>query len=389
MNGLFGFWHRIPIQRRKRTVLFTLATLIVVFVFLAARWVLGIYVVGLLLAYLLAPVVKVLEQGIGWFADRIRLRLLRRMARSLGILISYLMVTALLVGFFSLVVPIVVREGRQLWAAREAIWDQATQWAEDLVAQYEVLPPRVQMQIELTIEDLTAYVTTIVRQAVQGTMAAVTYTFAIVLAITIIPFWTFFLLRDYGELRDSLYANLPVGIRADVHHIMRLVDRTIGGYLRGELVLMIVVGIMQAAGMALIGVPYALVLGVIAGLLEIVPSIGPTVAAIPAILVALTISPWLALLAAGVARLVQIVENSFIVPRVLGESVGLHPVVMMVMLVVGAEIGGLPGLILAPILTAVLRDIYRYLSHRFADEPCTPEEAVHRTINEEHFTLSL
>jgi predicted PurR-regulated permease PerM len=389
MNGFFGFWYRIPIQRRKRTLLFALATVLVLLVFWAARSVLGIYFVGLLLAYLLAPIVGAIQRGIEWFAKKIRFGLLRRMARSLSILISYLLLVAVLVGFVALVVPIVIRESQQLWAARESIWDQVTQWAEDLVAQYELLPPRVQVQIDDALQDLSAYVTQILRQGVQGTVVAVTYTFAIVLAITIIPFWAYFLLLDYGKLRDSMYRTLPSGLRADVRSIGRLIDRTIGGYLRGELVLMVVVGVMQFVGMSLIGVPYALVLGVIAGVLEVVPSIGPTVAAIPAILVALTISPWLALLAAGVARLVQMVENSFIVPRVLGESVGLHPVVMMVMLVVGAEVAGLPGLILAPILTAVLRDVYRYLAHRFADEPCTPEEALYRTVHDETFSMSL
>lgn len=389
MNGLSSFWHRIPLQRRKRLVLFTLATLLVIAVLVAARGVLGIYLVGLLLAYLLAPIVDAIQRGIEWLAVKIRFGFLRRLARSLSILISYLMLTAVIVGFFALVVPMVMRESQQLWEAREGIWDQVTKWADDLVEQYELLPDRVKQQIDDTLRDLSAYVTQILRQTLQGTFVAVSYTFSIVLAITIIPFWTYFLLRDYEDLRNSMYNSLPAGIRADVRSIVRLLERTIGGYLRGELVLMIVVGTMQAAGMAIIGVQYALVLGVIAGVLEVVPNIGPTIAAIPAILVALTRSPWLALLAAGVTKLVQSIENSFIVPRVLGDSVGLHPVVMMVMLVIGAEVAGLPGLILAPILTAVLRDIYRYLGHRFADSPCTPEEAVSRTIHEESFNLNL
>jgi predicted PurR-regulated permease PerM len=322
-------------------------------------------------------------------AGKIRFGLLRRLARTLSIVISYLLLTAVLVGFVALVVPIVARESQQLWEAREGIWDQVTVWADDIVAQYELLPNRVQQQIDDAIRDLGLYVTQIVRQAVQGTVVAVSYTFSIVLAITIIPFWTYFLLRDYDKLRDSMYATLPSGIRADARSLMRLLDRIIGGYLRGQVLLMIVVGVMTAAGMGAIGVQYALVLGVIAGVLEVVPNIGPTLAAVPAILVALTRSPWLALGAAGVARVVQMIENSFIVPRVLGDSVGLHPAVMMVMLVVGAEIAGLPGLILAPILTAVLRDVYRYLAYRFGDEPCTPEEAIYHTIHDETFTLSL
>src|SRR5690606_8661597 len=118
---------------------------------------------------------------------------------------------------------------------------------------------------------------------------------------------------------------------------------------------------------------YALLLGVLAGLLEIVPNIGPTLAAIPAILVALGRGPLWALLTAVAVNLVQNLENSVIVPRILGRSVGLHPVVMMVMLVVGTEVAGLPGLILAPILTAVARDVYRYLSYRLGDAPCGPD----------------
>jgi predicted PurR-regulated permease PerM len=120
-----------------------------------------------------------------------------------------------------------------------------------------------------------------------------------------------------------------------------------------------------------------------------VPNIGPTIAAVPAVLVALIGSPGLAILTAGAAVLVQYVENSFVVPRVLGRSIGLHPVVMMVMLVVGTEIAGLPGLVLAPVLTAVLRDIYRYLACRFADEPNTPDQALVMALERDRLTVKI
>ena len=107
------------------------------------------------------------------------------------------------------------------------------------------------------------------------------------------------------------------------------------------------------------------------------------------VIVALTRSPGLALLTIIATNLVQNVENTLIVPRVLGESVGLHPVVMMVMLVVGAEVAGLPGLVLAPILTAVLRDVYRYFNYRFADTPREPEEALDLTLGRGEFKLDL
>jgi predicted PurR-regulated permease PerM len=132
-----------------------------------------------------------------------------------------------------------------------------------------------------------------------------------------------------------------------------------------------------------------LLLGVIAGALEVVPNIGPTLASIPAILLALTQSPGLALVTAVSYNLIQQLENSLIVPRVLGRTMGLHPVVMMVMLVVGAEIAGLPGLILAPIITALLRDIYRYLSYRFAEDPLSPAEALSTIVNRVAFDVEV
>lgn len=370
------FWQRIPVQRRKRIVLFAAATTAVLTTLWAARSVLGLYLIGLLLAYILAPVVSGIEAGINWTARAIRLRFLARMARSLAILLSYLLVAAVIAGFIALVVPIITREAQQLWSARDGIWDTLTEWGEDIFQRYQLLPDRVQVQIDETLRNLSAFVTDAFQQALKGSFTAISYTTSLVLGVTIVPFWTYFVLRDYVKLRRSAYESLPDAIQADVRSVIRMLDRTIGAYLRGQILLMVIVGVLQTVVLTVLGVDYALLLGALTGLLEIVPSIGPTLAAVPAVLIALTKSPGLALLTGGAAILVQQLENSFIVPRVLGRTIGLHPVVMMVMVVIGTEIAGLPGLVLAPILTAVLRDVYRYLAYRFADEPHSPDRAL-------------
>ncbi len=389
MSGAFEFWQRIPVQRRKRIVLFALAVAVVFLTLWAARSVLGLYLIGLVLAYVLAPIVSAVQRGVEWVADRLHLRFLRRAARAIGILISYLLLVALIAGFIALVVPIVVREGQQLWDQREVIWDRVSQWAEDAFAQYELLPDRVRQQIDETLSNLSAFVTNVLEQAVQGTFTAISYTTSIVLGITIVPFWTFFLLRDFDQIRTSIYKALPGAVRDDIGSMVTMLDRTVGAYLRGELALMVIVGILQTIVLTVLGLDYALLLGVLAGLLEIVPNIGPTLAAIPAILVALGRGPLWALLTAVAVNLVQNLENSVIVPRILGRSVGLHPVVMMVMLVVGTEVAGLPGLILAPILTAVARDVYRYLSYRLGDAPCGPDGALERVLNGDAFEVDI
>lgn len=370
------FWQRIPVQRRKRIVLFALAALTVGLTLWAARSVLGLYIIGLVLAYILAPLVGAVQRGIEWLARMTRLRFLGRAARSLAILISYLIVAALIAGFIALVVPIITREAQQLWAGRNAIWSKLTEWGENVFQRYQLLPDRVRDQIDDSLRNLSMFVTDAFQKALKRSVTAISYTTSLVLGATIIPFWTYFLLRDYEQLRHSLYQSLPDALQADVRSVAKMLDRTIGAYLRGQILLMGIMGVLQTLVLTIVGVDYSLLLGALAGLLEIVPSIGPTVAAVPAILIALARSPGLALLTAGAAILVQQVENSFIVPRVLGRTIGLHPVVMMVMLVIGTEIAGFAGLMLAPILTAVLRDVYRYLAYRFADDPQTPEDAL-------------
>ncbi len=387
--SILGFWFQIPVRRRWRIALFSAAVLLVLVVLWAARSVFGLYLIGLLLAYILAPLVRAIEQGFHWLADKSRLRFLHRIARSAGIVVGYLILLGVIAGFVALVIPVVVREAEQLWATRDVIWFQVSTWGARVIEMYDRLPQQVRLQIDAGMRNLTSIATTAVQQALRGTFSAISYTTGVVLAVIVVPFWTFFLLRDYEAIRESVYRFLPSVLRDDVGSILQMLDHTIGSYLRGQVILMLTIGAMQTLALTLLGVDYALLLGVLAGLLEVIPNVGPTVAAVPAILVALVRSPGLALLTAGAVNLIQNIENAWIAPRVLGSSLGLHPVVMMAVLVVGTEIGGFPGLLLAPILTAMLRDVFHYLTCRFADTPCSSEEALARVLAREPFTVQL
>lgn len=124
------------------------------------------------------------------------------------------------------------------------------------------------------------------------------------------------------------------------------VERQVGGWVRGELFLMGIIGIMTYIGLILLGVPYALPLAVIAGLLELVPNLGPTIAAIPAILIGLTISPVIALGTLVLSVVIQQLENNLIVPKVMESATGTQPLVTILVLLVGFTLGGIPGAIL-------------------------------------------
>jgi len=150
----------------------------------------------------------------------------------------------------------------------------------------------------------------------------------------------------------------------------------LSAYVRGQLLLMLFVGGMATIALLIIDVPFALLLGVIAGIFEALPFVGPILGAIPAVLVALLSDPASAIWVVVSFFAIQQVENLILVPRISGESVKLHPAMVMVVLVVGNELAGFLGMLVAVPITAVIRDVFKYLYLRLQDAPLGPEEAI-------------
>ncbi len=387
MSALSDAWHRIPLSRRKQLILVLVAVLVIGSVIWTARTVLIPYVLGLVLAYVIAPLVRFFEHGFLWLGKRRYLGFLRRAARGLAIGLVYLLVLAILVGFFSVFVPILFEQGKALWASRDRIWEYISRLGDNVVEQYRLLPEQVRGQIDDSLTKFGAQVGRILQQAVGGTAVVISYTFSLVLAILIIPFWTFYMLLDSHKLSQTFVRSIPISIREDVLKTIALIDAVFASYLRGQLFLGLIIGVVSTIFFGIAGVQFALILGVIAGLFEMVPNIGPILGAIPAILVALAQNPTLALVVAIYAVVIQQVENIFITPRVLGRSMKLHPVLVMVVLVIGSEIGGLVGLLLAPVTTAVLRDLFRYVYYRLEEAPLSPTEALEKVWHAETFDI--
>jgi len=389
MDGLLNLWLAIPVQRRKRLVLAVALFVLLGAILWAVRNVLGPFVLGLALAYLLAPVIHPIERFWRWLGLRRRLKFVGSLARPLSILTTYLLVLALLAGFFALVVPVVIDQARTLWAVRETIVEQLERLGRGIFDEYQKLPLEVRLQVESSLDRLGDLIGKALQQAAQGTVVAISYTISLVLGIAIIPFWTFYLLNDSHELGQAALNMVPLQLREDLLSVLKLMDTVFGAYLRGQLLLGVIIGVLSAIGLSIIGINFALVLGVVAGICELIPNIGPILGAIPALVVAMAQDPTKALITAIFAIAIQQLENLFLTPRVLGKSVQLHPVLVMVVLVIGSELGGVVGLFLAPLATAVLRDLFRYFYYRFADEPLSPLEALNRVHRREKLSLEV
>jgi predicted PurR-regulated permease PerM len=189
---------------------------------------------------------------------------------------------------------------------------------------------------------------------------------------------------DAPTYRDTLLRTVPPAYQPEISYLLARIERVWNGFFHGELTLMLVIGVMTTIGLIVLGVPGALYLGIIAGLLEIVPTMGPIIATVPAVIVALVQGsatlPVGHLALAGLIilfyLLVQQVENNLIVPRVLGDAVELPPLIVMTGVIVGASVGGILGALLATPVIATGREVLRYIHRKLLDQdPIQIEES--------------
>lgn len=171
--------------------------------------------------------------------------------------------------------------------------------------------------------------------------------FSNVVAILALSVITFYLLLERKNLDEYLAVLFGEEKEKEIEVIVDKIEERLGSWVRGELLLMLMVGVLNYIGFLIIGIDYALPLAVLAFLFEIIPNVGPTLAAFPAILVGLTISPFHALATTGWCFLVQQIENSFLVPRIMKQVVGVNPLISLLSLAVGFKLAGLGGAILA------------------------------------------
>lgn len=164
----------------------------------------------------------------------------------------------------------------------------------------------------------------------------------------------FFILLDKDELKDGFLKFFPEHMRDKTACITKTISLKVGGYVRGQLLLMLAVGVLTTLGLTIIGIDFALLLGLVAAILEIVPIIGPILAAIPAVIVALAQDPILALWTIIVYLIVQRVENSFLGPLILSKFLDMHPLIIIAALLIAASTLGIIGVILSPAIAAAV-----------------------------------
>ena len=183
---------------------------------------------------------------------------------------------------------------------------------------------------------------------------------SIILIVTLFVF-TFYLILEWKSFVKLITSPFAGKQEKKVASIILKVEKGLGSWVRGQLTLSLAVGILSYIGLRILDLPFALPLALIAGILEIIPIVGPIIAAIPAVLVSLSISPVLGLATAALFFIVQQLENHLIVPMVMSKVVGLQPPIVIIALLVGAKLAGIGGAFLAIPTVIVARIIIREL----------------------------
>jgi predicted PurR-regulated permease PerM len=331
------------------------------------------FVIGLGLAYLLLPLVN---------------RLNARMPRWAAILLVYLGSLVVLGGFFAYIVPPLVAQISQLIGAFPNL-AQIQVWSGLVMDKYQqfltTLPDSMRGEVEQNIAVLVNNGLSTLRTNFVGYMQglgtfllnsllSVVNTVTFLLGFFLIPFWLFYVLMDERAGIEVLDRMLPSWLRVDFWALVQIVDLDVRSYVRGQLLLGLSVAL--AVGVGLLGldlfglnVNYVLLLAVIAGFTELIPVIGPILGAVPAVILGFIDSPTTGIAVLILYIIIQQIENNFLVPRIVGDSVGLHPAILMVLLVVCSQVFGLAGAILSAPMGAIARDVFSYLYGRLSEPP--------------------
>lgn len=320
------------------------------------------FFIGAILAYILVPVVNWIENLIPNF------RWLARVRRTIAILTVYLIAFAVLVALAMTVIPRLVTETVELVESLPEYWETVREEGNRWSQWYErEVPEEWQERLEANVDQASTAVSTAGQRLLTSTIGTVRWFIGIVVGLIIIPIWLYYVLRDEKRAKEFFYHLWPEELREDVHQVARLVDRVLASYIRGQLFLGLVVGVITGIGMWIIGVQQPLALGVVAGILELVPILGPWLSFFIAAVVVLATDPEKILAVAILSLMVQQLENTFLVPRIQGNAVQMNPAMIMMLLVIGGSLWGLVGIIVIVPLAAVVRDIFIYTYRRLSE----------------------
>lgn len=307
--------------------------------------VLSPFLISALLAYLLNPVVEFIEK--------------RDIKRIISVILVYiiLLFAILFLGFF--VLPKLFRDISILVEN----FPQYSQQIQIFVKNFQdgYINSNLPQGLKDIIDDNIILIQTLVMSFLQKTADSLITFFSKIFNFILIPVITFYMLKDTEYFKNQLVLMIPKSKRTRIVHLFKDIDNVFGKYIRGQILISMFVGILTTILLIIIKVKYALILGIFSGFSNVIPYFGPIIGMIPTLVFALLDSPSKAMYAAGAYLFIQQIESGIIAPKVIGESVGIHPIYIILALLIGGKLFGVIGLIIAVPAAAVIKLCIKYI----------------------------
>ncbi|MBQ1448718.1 MAG: AI-2E family transporter, partial [Coriobacteriales bacterium] len=236
------------------------------------------------------------------------------------------------------------------------------EWINSLAGKYgeRFSSPQASAQLDRIIsvmsDRLASFATRSANGIISFTVSASSATVVLFMSI-IASFW---FLRDLPRMSREVNVLVSPKRSDEFHTVVGICSRVAGGYIKGVLISSLITGVVSSIGFSLIGLPYAVILGTITGIMNVIPIVGPWVAGAIAAIVALFVSPLICFLSIVITVAVRFLVDSVVQPRVMSSTVNLHPGVVIIALMVGGGVAGPAGMVMAVPVTAVIKDVFAY-----------------------------
>ncbi|HGJ65146.1 TPA: AI-2E family transporter [bacterium] len=343
------------------------AVIVVIAIFLLVmyrfRQVFGVFVLAFLFSYIISPAVRFLEK--------------KGLNRTLIVGLLYLLFVGIIITCALIFLPMVWNE---LITMQYSIQDSLTDpsFSKNLLLSIEDIQKQIseaipmledydlksQIDINKSINNIASWALNYIGQLIRTLTSYSGKILWLFVSIFIIPFITFFLLKDGGSIKKSALRIIPSRYLDITVDLFQMIDRQIGRYIRGKLAESIILSILTPIGLHILGIKYAILIGIIAGFANLIPYIGPVGIAIPPVLLAIYQFDIIhGVITAVFLIILQIIDNVILIPFIVGKSVDLHPLVTMFVVFAGGKTFGLLGLVaavpMASIIISIIQTAYR------------------------------
>lgn len=339
------------------------ATLVLIFVLLGF-WLLYRFNRVVFILFIAIVMGTVIRPVVSWLH-------MRGLPKIAGVVLVYILLLALLINFVLLLFPLIVEQGTTIGVVVPGYYQNLREWMTNypnplIVRLGEFLPPALPSLVPGTTQQTGQDVMASAGQALGYLTLAARVVFTAMVILVLAFYWTL----EGPRIIQSFLLFIPQNQRESISELISAMETKVGSYIAGQGVLCLVIGIMALLAYRLIGLPNALVLALIAGVLEAVPMVGPLLGAIPAALVALSIAPEKLVWVIVATVVIQQLENSLLVPRVMRKAVGVNPFVTLLALFAFSSLFGIAGALMAIPMAAIIQLLLnRFVFHPSAMEP--------------------